>query len=66
MRQEEAGSRLDTATVVSLAAMALGIFIAGFLTDTFWRWVFFVNVPIAILAMIIIRRNVAESEAGLG
>ena len=53
--------------VIGVAGLgnATGPLIAGFLTDTFsWRWVFFVNVPIAILAMIIIRRNVAESEAG--
>jgi MFS family permease len=54
--------------VIGVAGLgnATGPLIAGFLTDTFsWRWVFLVNVPIAILAMIIIRRNVAESEAGV-
>jgi EmrB/QacA subfamily drug resistance transporter len=53
--------------VIGVAGLgnATGPLIAGFLTDTFsWRWVFFVNVPIALLAMIIIRRNVAESAAG--
>jgi MFS family permease len=53
--------------VIGVAGLgnATGPLIAGFLTDTFsWRWVFFVNVPIAILAMIIIRRNVAEGAAG--
>jgi EmrB/QacA subfamily drug resistance transporter len=53
--------------VIGIAGLgnATGPLIAGLLTDALsWRWVFFVNVPIAILAMIIIRRNVAESAAG--
>ena len=53
--------------VIGVAGLgnATGPLIAGLLTDVLsWRWVFFVNVPIAILAMIIIRRNVAESAAG--
>ena len=53
--------------VIGVAGLgnATGPLIAGLLTDVLsWRWVFFVNVPIAVLAMIIIRRNVAESAAG--
>lgn len=53
--------------VIGVAGLgnATGPLIAGLLADVLsWRWVFFVNVPIAILAMIIIRRNVAESAAG--
>jgi EmrB/QacA subfamily drug resistance transporter len=53
--------------VIGIAGLgnATGPLIAGLLTDVLsWRWVFFVNVPIAVLAMIIIRRNVAESAAG--
>lgn len=50
--------------VVGVAGIgnAMGPLIAGFLTDTFsWRWVFFVNVPIALAAIAIIRSKVAES-----
>jgi EmrB/QacA subfamily drug resistance transporter len=44
---------------------AAGPLIAGLLTDFLdWRWVFFVNVPIALAAIIITRRNVSESRAG--
>jgi EmrB/QacA subfamily drug resistance transporter len=44
---------------------AAGPLIAGVLTDFLdWRWVFFVNVPIALAAIIITRRNVSESRAG--
>jgi EmrB/QacA subfamily drug resistance transporter len=53
--------------VIGVAGLgnATGPLIAGLLTDVLsWRWVFFVNVPIAVLAMIVIRRNVAESAAG--
>lgn len=53
--------------VIGVAGLgnATGPLIAGFLSDTFsWRWVFFVNVPIAIVAMLVTHRNVAESQAG--
>ena len=41
----------------------LGTVISGVLTDLAnWRWVFFVNVPIAIVALILIPRTVSESR----
>ncbi len=44
---------------------AAGPLIAGMLTDLLdWRWVFFINLPIAVAAIIITRRNVSESRAG--
>jgi EmrB/QacA subfamily drug resistance transporter len=44
---------------------AAGPLIAGVLTDFLdWRWVFFINLPIALAAIIITRRNVSESRAG--
>lgn len=51
--------------VVGVAGLgnAMGPVIAGFLTDTFsWRWVFFINVPIAVAAILVIYRKVAESD----
>jgi EmrB/QacA subfamily drug resistance transporter len=43
---------------------AVGPFLGGWLIDTFsWRWVFFVNVPIAIVAVLITLRHVPESRA---
>lgn len=53
--------------VIGVAGLgnAMGPLIAGSLTDAFsWRWVFFVNVPIAVLSIVITRRNVDESELG--
>jgi len=44
---------------------AAGPLIAGLLTDFLdWRWVFFINLPIALAAIVITRRNVSESRAG--
>ena len=43
---------------------AVGPFLGGWLIDTFsWRWVFLVNIPIAIVAVVITLRHVPESRA---
>src|SRR6195952_1442631 len=45
-------------------AGAVGPFIGGWLIDAFsWRWVFLINVPIAIVAVLITVRHVPESRA---
>ena len=47
--------RARTATIVmipTLVAPALGPVLGGLLTDTIgWRWIFFVNVPLGIIAL---------------
>ena len=43
---------------------AVGPFLGGWLIDTFsWRWVFLMNVPLAIIAVAITLRHVPESRA---
>jgi EmrB/QacA subfamily drug resistance transporter len=43
---------------------AVGPFLGGWLIDTFsWRWVFFVNLPLAVAAVTITLRHVPESRA---
>src|SRR5204862_8306673 len=42
----------------------VGPFLGGWLIDTFsWRWVFFINVPLAVVAVAITLRHVPESRA---
>ena len=42
---------------------AVGPMFGGLLTDELsWRWVFFVNLPIALFAMFVTQREVTESE----
>ena len=44
---------------------AVGPMFGGFLTDVLsWRWVFFVNLPIALFAMFVTQREVSESQVG--
>ena len=63
----EAKAGLAGGLVIGVAGLgnAVGPLIAGLLTDALsWRWVFFVNVPVALLAMFVTRRHVAESARG--
>ncbi len=49
------------------AAAAAGPIVGGLLTEALsWRWVFFVNVPVAVVAVVIARRTLRESEAAPG
>src|SRR5215204_5572644 len=57
----EAKAGLAGGLVIGVAGLgnAVGPLIAGVLTDSFsWRWVFFVNVPAALIAIYVTRRHV--------
>jgi EmrB/QacA subfamily drug resistance transporter len=45
--------------------VALGVMLSGILTDlTSWRWIFFINLPIAAIAFAVTPKLVPESRAG--
>ena len=49
---------------LATVATALGPFLGGWLIDAVsWRWVFFINVPLAVVAVIIALRHVPETRA---
>ena len=60
---EKAG--LAGGLIIGVAGLgnAIGPLLGGFLTDELsWRWVFFLNLPITVFAVIVIQRLVSESS----
>ncbi|GAA1464610.1 DHA2 family efflux MFS transporter permease subunit [Microbacterium thalassium] len=60
-------SGLAGGLVIGVAGLgnSIGPLLGGVLTDLLdWRWIFFVNVPVALVTMLVVRRNVPESSAG--
>ncbi|UGQ12402.1 MFS transporter [Yinghuangia sp. ASG 101] len=54
-------------TAVSGAGMAFGLVVGGLLTEwASWRWVFFINVPVGVLLMLLTPKHVVESERNPG
>jgi EmrB/QacA subfamily drug resistance transporter len=47
---------------VSGAAAAIGPILGGALTEVSWRWIFYVNLPFCVLAVVLTLRAVAESR----
>jgi MFS family permease len=53
---------IGTWAAVGAMAAALGPVIGGLLVQASWRWVFWVNVPIGIVALLAVRRVLPESR----
>lgn len=50
-------------SIITGSGLALGPVIGGFLIDTVgWRWVFLINLPIAIMGLLICAKTVVEAE----
>lgn len=47
---------------MSGAGAAIGLILGGALTEIDWRWTFFVNIPIGLLALVLAPRTLVESE----
>lgn len=61
--EEKAGLAGGLITGVAGLGNAMGPLVAGALTDAVsWRWVFFVNVPITVVAMLVTGRFVGEAD----
>src|SRR5689334_1003503 len=51
-------------TIVIVTAPAIGPVLGGWITDNYnWRWIFFINVPIGILALLLTSRFVQDPPA---
>jgi len=51
-------------TVAIVTAPAIGPVLGGYITDNFsWRWVFFINIPVGILSLILTNRFVHDPHA---
>ncbi|KQQ90014.1 MFS transporter [Arthrobacter sp. Leaf137] len=61
---KERGTAFAVFGSISGVGAAAGVLLGGFLTDyVSWRWCFFVNVPIAVIALLGVWRRVQESKA---
>lgn len=63
IRRDERSRAVGTWAGLSGVASALGPFLGGWLVDAVsWRWVFFLNVPVAAVAAVVTARHVPESR----
>jgi EmrB/QacA subfamily drug resistance transporter len=62
-RQEDRGRAIGAWSGLSGVASAIGPFLGGWLIDAAsWRWIFFINVPLAALVVVVTVRHVPESR----
>ncbi|MDD4914743.1 MAG: DHA2 family efflux MFS transporter permease subunit [Methylococcales bacterium] len=60
---EKRGVAFGITGMTMIVAPILGPTLGGFITDSFnWRWIFFMNVPIGILALTLVNRLVVDPE----
>lgn len=60
---EKLGSAFAIVGIVNVCAPVIGPALGGYITDTLsWRWIFFINVPVGILAAILVKRLVPEEN----
>jgi MFS family permease len=65
-RGKDRGTAFGVWGAVTVLAVAIGPLLGGLLTSGLsWRWIFFVNVPVGIAAIVISVAKVAESRAPL-
>src|SRR4028118_2029867 len=60
---EERGAGIGTWAAVGTVGLAVGPLASGFLPEALsWRWFFFINIPIALLAVFLTAATVRESQ----
>lgn len=60
---EKRGAVFGITGITLIAAPIIGPTLGGWLTDNYsWRWVFFINIPVGILAMVLVARLVHDPE----
>ena len=59
---ERRGKAIGTWAGFTTITSALGPVVGGFLILFSWRWIFFINVPLAVIAMVILIRHVPETR----
>jgi EmrB/QacA subfamily drug resistance transporter len=65
--EEDRAKAIGTWSGFSGVSTAIGPFLGGWLIDAFsWRWIFFLNVPLAVLAIVATVLWVPESRQGTG
>ncbi|MEU6130234.1 MFS transporter [Saccharopolyspora sp. NPDC047091] len=65
IRSEDRGRAVGTWAGLTGVSSALGPFVGGWLVDAAsWRWVFFINVPLAAVALHVTARHVPETRSG--
>ena len=62
-RKETRGRAIGTWSGFTAIAAGIGPVLGGWLVDKFsWRWIFFINIPLAAAVLLIARRSVPESR----